>query len=66
MGLARAAVVDPIVLLADEPTSHQDAGHIATVLQLARSMVDRGTCIVVATHDPAVADVADRILELDR
>jgi putative ABC transport system ATP-binding protein len=66
MGLARAAVVDPIVLLADEPTSHQDGGHIATVLQLARSMVDRGTCIVVATHDPAVADVADRILDLDR
>jgi ABC-type lipoprotein export system ATPase subunit len=29
-------------------------------------MVDRGTCIVVATHDPAVADVADRILDLDR
>src|SRR3954454_7885768 len=66
MGLARIAVVDPLVLLADEPRSHQDAGHIATVLQLARSMVDRGTCIVVATHDPAVADVADRVLDLDR
>jgi len=66
MGLARAAVIDPVVLLADEPTSHQDAGHIATVLQLVRSMVDRGTCIVVATHDAAVADVADRILDLDR
>ena len=66
MGLARAAVVDPIVLLADEPTSHQDGGHIATVLALSRAMVDRGTCIVVATHDPAVADVADRILDLDR
>ena len=63
---ARAAVVDPIVLLADEPTSHQDAGHIATVLRLARSMVDRGTCIVVATHDPAVSEVADRVLDLDR
>ncbi|HEY5424180.1 MAG TPA: ATP-binding cassette domain-containing protein [Ilumatobacteraceae bacterium] len=66
MALARAAVVDPIVLLADEPTSHQDGGHIATVLALARAMVDRGACIVVATHDPAVADVADRILDLDR
>jgi len=66
MGLARAAVIDPVVLLADEPTRHQDAGHIATVLDLARSMVDRGTCIVVATHDHAVADVADRIFDLDR
>jgi putative ABC transport system ATP-binding protein len=66
MALGRAAVVEPIVLLADEATSHQDAGHIATVLELMRSMVARGTCIVVASHDHAVADVADRILDLDR
>jgi putative ABC transport system ATP-binding protein len=66
MALARAAVIDPIVLLADEPTSHQDAGHIATVLELLRAMVTNGSCIVVASHDHAVADVADRILDLDR
>ena len=66
MALARAAIIEPIVLLADEPTSHQDAGHIATVLDLLRSMVDDGTCIVVASHDAAVADIADRVLDLDR
>ena len=66
MALARAAVADPIVLLADEPTSHQDAGHSATVLELCRSMVARGTCIVVASHDPAVSEAADRVLDLDR
>ncbi len=66
MALARAAIIDPIVLLADEPTSHQDAGHIANVLELLRAMVTAGSCIVVASHDHAVADVADRILDLDR
>ena len=66
MALARAAVIDPIVLLADEPTSHQDSGHIATVLALVRSAVDSGTCAVVASHDPAVAAIADRVLDLDR
>jgi putative ABC transport system ATP-binding protein len=66
MALARAAAIDPIVMLADEPSSHQDAGHIATVLELFRSMVARGTCIVVASHDHTVADVADRVLDLDR
>jgi ABC-type lipoprotein export system ATPase subunit len=66
MALGRAAVVGPIVLLADEPTSHQDGGRIATVLELFRSMVDAGSCIVVASHDPAVADAADRVLDLDR
>ena len=65
MALARAAVIDPVVLLADEPTSHQDAGHITTVLELLRSMVAAGSCIVVASHDHAVADVADRVLDLD-
>ncbi|MEP7045823.1 MAG: ATP-binding cassette domain-containing protein [Ilumatobacteraceae bacterium] len=66
MALARAAVIEPVVMLADEPTSHQDAGHIATVLGLMRSMVDNGSCIVVASHDHAVADIADRLLDLDR
>jgi putative ABC transport system ATP-binding protein len=66
MALARAAVVEPIVMLADEPTSHQDGGHIATVLDLLRALVVAGTCIVVATHDPAVAAAADRVLDLDR
>jgi putative ABC transport system ATP-binding protein len=66
MGLARAAVIAPIVMLADEPTSHQDAGHISTVLALLRAMVAEGSCIVVASHDTAVADVADRVLDLDR
>ena len=66
MALARAAVIAPIVLLADEPTSHQDAGHIATVLRLVRGAVAAGTCAVVASHDPAVAEIADRVLDLDR
>ena len=66
MALARAAVIAPIVLLADEPTSHQDAGHIATVLGLVRRVVAAGTCAVVASHDPAVAAIADRVLDLDR
>ena len=65
MALARAAVIEPVVLLADEPTSHLDAGHIVTVLELLRSVVTTGTCIVVASHDHAVADVADRVLDLD-
>ncbi len=65
MALARAAVIEPVVMLADEPTSHQDAGHITTVLDLFRSMVAQGSCIVVASHDHAVADAADRVLDLD-
>jgi ABC-type lipoprotein export system ATPase subunit len=66
MALARAAVIAPVVLLADEPTSHQDAGRIQSVLRVLRQLVHSGTCAVVASHDPAVADAADRVLDLDR
>jgi putative ABC transport system ATP-binding protein len=65
MALARAVVIDPVVLLADEPTSHQDAGHTSAVLAVLRAVVAAGTCAVVASHDPAVAEVADRVLDLD-
>lgn len=65
MALARAVVITPVVLLADEPTSHQDAGHSSVLLGVLRDVVSAGTCVVVATHDPAVIDVADRVLDLD-
>lgn len=65
MALARAAIVEPVVLLADEPTSHQGADHVAGVLALLRSLVAGGTCVVVATHDPAMVVAADRVLDLD-
>jgi putative ABC transport system ATP-binding protein len=66
MALARAVVIAPLVLLADEPTSHQDAGHSEALLGVLRDVVSAGTCAVVASHDPAVIGVADRVLDLDR
>ena len=65
MALARAAIVAPVVLLADEPTSHQDGGHVASVLTSLRSLLAGGTCVVVATHDPTMVTAADRVLDLD-
>lgn len=65
MAVARAAVVRPALLVADEPTSHQDAGHVDAVVALLRAVVREGTACVVVTHDPAVAERADRVLDLD-
>ena len=55
---------DPLVVLADEPTAEIDEATGATVLSLLRMHADAGNAVVVATHSPAVAAVADRVIDL--
>jgi putative ABC transport system ATP-binding protein len=62
--LARALVLRPRVLLADEPTGHQDEGWAAAVLETVRESCRRGMAALVATHDAQVIDAADRSLVL--
>jgi putative ABC transport system ATP-binding protein len=62
---ARAFAVRPQVLLADEPTSELDEGNREHVMDQLRLEAARGAVVVVATHDPAVVDAADRRLVLD-
>ena len=56
VSLARALVARPVILLADEPTAHQDRGGVERVLGALRSASGRGGVVVVASHDPRVAD----------
>jgi putative ABC transport system ATP-binding protein len=62
---ARAFAVSPAILLADEPTSELDEGNREHVMDQLRLEAARGAIVVVATHDPAVVDAADRRLLLD-
>jgi ABC-type lipoprotein export system ATPase subunit len=56
---------DPPVLLADEPTGSLDSASVDVVLALfQRLRRDRGTTIVLVTHDEAVAAAADRIVHM--
>jgi putative ABC transport system ATP-binding protein len=62
--LARATVLDPAILLADEPTGNLDTASGNQVLDLLDRMNDRGLTLIVVTHDPYVARRADRLLVL--
>jgi putative ABC transport system ATP-binding protein len=62
--VARALVGEPAILLADEPVAHQDAGRAEVVLALLRERAVGGAAVVLATRDPEVAVVADRVVEL--
>jgi putative ABC transport system ATP-binding protein len=65
VAIARALVVDPVVLLADEPTAKLDSatGQAVTDLLLDAAR-ERDTAVVLVTHDPAVAARGDRCAEL--
>jgi putative ABC transport system ATP-binding protein len=65
LALAVAAVGNPVVLVADEPTAELDIAAGALVSDLLAAMAARGTAVLVATHDPALIDVAGRVLRLD-
>jgi putative ABC transport system ATP-binding protein len=64
-GLAVALANDPTVLLADEPTGELDGVTEARVLDLLTAVADRGTAVIVASHSPAVAAAATRVVRLD-
>lgn len=63
-GLARALVLGPRLLLADEPTGHQDAVWGRGVLRTLRRAADAGTTSLVATHNEEVLKYVDRILAI--
>ena len=58
--LARAMVLGPSLLLADEPTGHQDEGWTKAVMAAIRSLAERGTTCLVTTHDPDAMGFLDR------
>lgn len=62
--LARALVLRPRLAVLDEPTGHQDDEHVELVLQALARARDRGTAVLVATHDERVLAVADRVVRL--
>jgi putative ABC transport system ATP-binding protein len=65
VAIARAMVAEPEVIFADEPTGALDTGRAQEVLELLRSATDRdGRTVVMVTHDPVAAAVADRVVFL--
>jgi putative ABC transport system ATP-binding protein len=67
VAIARAIVVDPAVLLADEPTGDLDAASADDILALLRRLnKPLGKTLVVVTHDPRVARQADTLVHLDK
>ncbi|MEU4400420.1 ABC transporter ATP-binding protein [Micromonospora orduensis] len=65
VAVARALANEPDLLIADEPTGQLDSETGRSIMDLLRAVVHaRGMTALVATHDPALIDLADRVLVL--
>lgn len=67
VGIARAIVTDPVLLLADEPTGDLDRKAGDEILDLLQALNrDLGKTIVMVTHDPRAAERAKRVIHLEK
>jgi putative ABC transport system ATP-binding protein len=67
VGIARAIVADPAVVVADEPTGDLDGETTVQILDLLQRLnAELGTTFMMVTHDPHAANIARRRLRLDK
>ena len=65
VAIVRALANRPQLLIADEPTGQLDSSNARTIMEVIRELVrSEGVSAIVATHDPLLLDVADRVVEL--
>jgi putative ABC transport system ATP-binding protein len=65
VAIARAVVKEPAIILADEPTGNLDSKNSEIVLDMFREVNRRmGQTIIIVTHNPELADHADRVIEM--
>ena len=64
IGIARALVVDPEIVFADEPTGNLDSRTGEEIMDIFRELHEEGNTIVLITHDPSIADKAQRQIRI--
>ena len=63
VAIARALASGSEIILADEPTGNLDSTNSRNIVEILRDLAhDHDRCVIIVTHDPAVAEAADVVL----
>ena len=66
VAIARTLASGARVILADEPTGNLDKANGQNIVDILKSLAhDQGYCVIIVTHDPAVAEQADQVWKMD-
>ena len=65
MAIARALLMDPAIVIADEPTAGLDSANATAVLTLLRDAADRGAAVLVVSHEAEARSFADRCYTME-
>lgn len=64
VAIARALVVEPLIILADEPTGNLDSETGKAILHLFKELHEQGVTIIIVTHDPSVGSYCERVIQM--
>ena len=65
VAIVRSLILDPPIILADEPTTNLDAKNFDFVMETFKEAAHKGKMIIIATHDERILNIADKVYQVE-